>query len=132
MPDERLAALRNETYISLTTFRRDETAIPTPMWFALDGERILIWTSPTSGKVKRIRNNPHVTVAPCTARGKVTGAAFSATATFLPDREAAHANDLMNAHYGFQKRLLDGVKWLIGTVRRTRKTGNGFLVIIPA
>ena len=132
MPDERLAALANEKYLSLTTFRRDGRAVPTPVWFALDGERILVWTSPSSGKAKRIRNNPRVTVAPCTARGKITGASFTATATFLPDSEAARANDLMNAHYRFQKRLLDGVKWLIRTVRRMPSTGNGFLVITPA
>jgi len=76
MSNERLAALADEKFISLTTFRRDGTAVPTPMWFALDGERILVWTSPTAGKAKRIRNNPHVTVAPCTVRGNVTGASF--------------------------------------------------------
>ena len=97
-----------------------------------DGERILVWTIPTSGKAKRIRNNPRVTVAPCTARGKATGAAIPATATFLPDGDAARANDLMNKHYGFQKRLLDGVKWLIRTVRRMPRIENGFLVITPA
>ena len=132
MPDERLAALADEKYISLTTFRRDGTAVPTPVWFALDGERILVWTSPTSGKAKRIRNNPRVTIAPCTVRGNVTGMPFPATATFLPDQEARHANALMNAHYGPQKRLLDGLKWLIFTVRRTGKTENGFLAITPA
>lgn len=132
MPDERLAALAGEKYINLTTFRRDGTAVPTPVWFALDGERILVWTIPTSGKAKRIRNNPRVTVAPCTARGKATGAAIPATATFLPDGDAARANDLMNKHYGFQKRLLDGVKWLIRTVRRMPRIENGFLVITPA
>lgn len=132
MPNAQLAALATEKYISLTTFRRDGTAVPTPVWFALDGERVLVWTSPMAGKAKRIRNNPHVTIAPCTARGKVTGAPFPAAATFLPDDEAARANELLHTHYGFQKRLLDGVKWLIRTVRRTRKTANGFIAITPA
>ncbi len=132
MPNAQLTALATEKYISLTTFRRDGTAVPTPVWFAMDGESILVWTSPMAGKAKRIRNNPHVTIAPCSARGKVTGEPFSATATFLPDDEAGRANGLMNAHYGFQKRLLDGVKWLICTVRRTRKTANGFIAITPA
>ncbi len=132
MPDNSLTVLTNEKYISLTTFRRDGTAVSTPVWFALDGTRILVWTSPTAGKAKRIRKNPQVMVAPCTARGKVTGAAFPATAAFLPDSEAARANGLMSAHYGFQKRLLDGVKWLIRTARRTRNTGNGFIAITPA
>src|SRR5258708_2439634 len=78
LPDERLAALTHERYISLTTFRRDGRAVPTVVWFAHDGERILVWTGANSGKVKRIKNNPRVTVAPCDRTGKVTSETWNA------------------------------------------------------
>jgi hypothetical protein len=39
-----------ERYISLTTYQGDGQAVATPVWFALEGTRILVWTS---GKAKR-------------------------------------------------------------------------------
>jgi uncharacterized protein len=41
--------------VSITTFRRDGRAVPTPVWFAVDGGELLTLTPPDSGKVKRIR-----------------------------------------------------------------------------
>jgi len=132
MSNERLAALGNEKFISLTTFRRDGRAVPTALWFVLDGDQILIWTSPSSGKVKRIRNSPRVTVAPSTRRGKPTGAAFNAMARFLPETDFPRAMHLMNAKYGFIKRLIDTFNWLNRTIRRKRDAGYIFLAITPA
>jgi len=51
------------------------------------------------GKTKRIRNNPQVKVAPCTIRGKVTGAEFAATARLLPPEEQARARQAINRKY---------------------------------
>ena len=76
--------LQNHNYISLTTFRKNGAAVPTPVWFAeLDG-KLYVQTPSDSGKCKRIRNNPRVRVAPCTIRGKITGPEFAATARILP------------------------------------------------
>jgi PPOX class probable F420-dependent enzyme len=51
------------------------------------------------GKTKRIRNNPSVRVAPCTIRGKVTGAEFEASARILPPEEQGRARQLINRKY---------------------------------
>jgi hypothetical protein len=51
------------------------------------------------GKTKRIRNNPQVTVAPCTIRGKVTGPEVPAIARLLPPEEHAHARQTVNRKY---------------------------------
>jgi len=51
------------------------------------------------GKTKRIRNNPRVTVAPCTIRGKVTGPEVAASARILPPDEQAHARRAINRKY---------------------------------
>jgi len=56
-------------------------------------------TNSKLGKVKRIRNNPQVKIAPCTLRGKITGHEFSATARILPAEHAAHVRRAINAKY---------------------------------
>ena len=63
-----------EKYVSLVTFRRDGRAVTTPVWFAAVGEEFGVITETNVGKVKRIRNNPRVTVQVCDYSGKVVPA----------------------------------------------------------
>ena len=70
-------------YVSLTTFKKDGTPVATPLWGARDGDRLLVWTTADSWKVKRIRRNAKVTVAPCSARGKIEGDAVDGIAEVL-------------------------------------------------
>ena len=51
------------------------------------------------GKTKRIRNNPQVTVAACSIRGKVTGPELAASARILPPEEHAHVRQTINRKY---------------------------------
>jgi len=96
--------LRGHGYASLTTFRKTGKPVPTPIWFAGDDTLIYIWTNAKSGKVKRLRNNPRVTVAPCTARGRVLGPAAEATAQVFPAsaEQAEAARRLLRTKYGWQ------------------------------
>jgi PPOX class probable F420-dependent enzyme len=65
-------ALSDEKYVAVTTYRKDGTGVSTPTWIVpIDGERVGFWTSSASGKYKRLRNNPRVTVQPSDARGRV-------------------------------------------------------------
>jgi PPOX class probable F420-dependent enzyme len=52
--------LRDEQIIWLTTVRSDGTPLPTPVWFLWDGARFLIFTQPTSLKVRNITQRPKV------------------------------------------------------------------------
>jgi uncharacterized protein len=62
----------DEKYVATTTFRKSGTAVPTPTWIVpLDADRVGILTSSASGKYKRLRNNPRVTLQPSDMRGKV-------------------------------------------------------------
>jgi len=71
--EEPFAALAGSRYMLLTTYRKDGTPVPTPVEpYLLDG-RLFFVTDWRTGKVKRIRRNPNVTVAPCTLRGAPTG-----------------------------------------------------------
>ena len=58
------ATIQGQKYISLTTFRKDGTALATPVWFGEEDDKLYIMTRSISGKYKRIRNNPQVRVAP--------------------------------------------------------------------
>jgi uncharacterized protein len=91
--------------VLLTTFKRDGTGIGTPVSIAVDGDHAYIRTFHTAHKVKRLRNNPKVEVAPSTVRGRTTGDGFAAHARLLEGREARHAAKLL----GGKNKLLQGV-----------------------
>ena len=99
MPNQIPAAIQDQPYISLTTFRKSGAAIATPVWFGEQDGKLYVMTRGTMGKTKRIRNNPQVRVAPCTIRGKVTGPEFAATARILPSEEHQHARAAINRKY---------------------------------
>ncbi len=65
-------AIADEKYIAFTTYRKSGEAVSSPVWVnpVSDG-RIGFWTAMGSGKTKRLKNNPRVTVQPSDARGRV-------------------------------------------------------------
>lgn len=93
------AAIHDQKYISLTTFRKTGVAVATPVWFGEEDGKLYVMTRSDMGKAKRIRNNPQVKAAPCTIRGRVTGPDFPATARILPPEEHAHARRTINRKY---------------------------------
>ncbi len=66
-----LSVLGAEKFVSLTTFKKDGSAVATPMWIGRDGDHLFFWTPVDSWKAKRARNNPRVALAPCSRSGKV-------------------------------------------------------------
>ena len=99
MPSQIPAPIQGQKYVSLTTLRKTGVGVSTPVWFGEDDGKLYIMTRSDMGKTKRIRNNPQVRVAPCTIRGRVTGAAHAATARILPPEEHAHARQAINRKY---------------------------------
>ena len=92
--------------VLLTTLRRDGTPVETPVSIAVDGDRAFIRTWDTAGKAKRIRNNPTVSIAPCTARGRATGPAMPARARILTSDDSAYAGRLLVGKYPILHGLL--------------------------
>ncbi|MFM7677639.1 MAG: PPOX class F420-dependent oxidoreductase, partial [Roseiflexaceae bacterium] len=66
-------ALANQEFMNLITQRKSGADVATPVWFAQDGDRLYVMTGRTAGKVKRIRNNPRVQVAPSDRAGTPLG-----------------------------------------------------------
>jgi PPOX class probable F420-dependent enzyme len=99
MPSQIPAPIQDQRYISLKTFRKNGVGVPTPVWFGEDNGKLYVMTRSDMGKTKRIRNNPRVSVAPCSIRGKVKGPEFDATARLLPPENHAHARQTINRKY---------------------------------
>lgn len=92
-----------EKYVSLVTTRRDGRTVATPVWFAEVGDEFGVITETNVGKVKRIRNNPRVTVQVCDVKGAVSPGApvLAATARLATGDEAVRVRKAIARKYGF-------------------------------
>jgi PPOX class probable F420-dependent enzyme len=121
-------------YVSLTTYRRDGTPVATPVWFIEDDGRLFVITDAGSYKAKRIRRNPAVRVASCTARGAVRGEHYAGWAEFLPDSEHGRIDRLMAQKYRIDRILILPIYRLAMklTGRGARQTDtSAYLAITP-
>lgn len=109
MPDG-TAQFAGAKYLSLETLRKTGAGVRTPVWFVQD----VLHTAPTTtvfyiyseadaGKVKRIRNNPKVRLAPCTMRGTVKGTWIEGRARICSAEDASHGQQLLRQKYGLLK-----------------------------
>ncbi len=119
------ASLEGQKYMSLVTYRRDGTKVPTPVWFVIGDGNVYVWTIRTSGKVKRIRHNPNVACAPCKFRGDPLGPYFEGVASFSEDDSSKALKDKFRSKYGLAF-TLDGVATRLGRKQRI------FLEITPS
>ena len=69
--DSRFNQFIDQKYLSLETYKRDNTPIQTPVWFVTDKEQFYITTKETTGKVKRLRNNQNARIAVCSMKGDI-------------------------------------------------------------
>lgn len=81
--------------VLVTTWRRDGTPVGSAVNPAVEGDFLYFRTYASSGKAKRLRNNAHLEIAPCTPSGKTTGPATAGTARLLAGDEALHAAALI-------------------------------------
>jgi PPOX class probable F420-dependent enzyme len=91
--------LEGQSYINLTTFRKSGEPVSTPLWFALHEGRLHATTEPDSGKMKRIRNNPSVLLAPCNAWGKEKGARVEGMARSVENQSTPEAEAALYKKY---------------------------------
>ena len=123
--------LEGERYLSITTFRRDGTSATTPVWFVSDDprRRVLVATGAATWKVGRIRRNPHVRIAPCTARGKPTGVPMDGVARFVDEGELVRT--LQAEKYGWQKWLIEKAYGVTRWITRKPAEEAVFIEIVP-
>lgn len=89
-----LAPFVKQWAVRLTSHRKDGTGVGTAVSIAVDGDHAYFRTPGKAGKVKRLRRDPEVEIAPSTYRGRPTGPEIHARARLLApgspeDRHAA-------------------------------------------
>jgi uncharacterized protein len=114
-------ALSDEKYIRVTTFKKDGTEVSTPTWVvALGDGRIGFYTSSTSGKAKRLKNNPNVIVQPSDSRGRAKPETVPVTGTAVvvagPERDTIYQKVV--AKYGFMTKVTRFLAKIGGFVKR--------------
>ena len=113
--------IADEKYVSLTTFRANGQPVPTPVWIVpLSATTAGFTTEATSGKVKRIRNNPKVTLRPCDMRGRVRDGApeVTAIASVLMGADTKPVRDAVKEKYRVMVALMGVGQKVRGLVRR--------------
>jgi PPOX class probable F420-dependent enzyme len=93
--------------IVLVTYKRSGEAMPSPINHGVEGAKLYVRTDASTGKVKRLRNNPRVVVVPCTVRGKPKGPAVAGVARILPEAEHAHADRVIAANWSLPMKVLE-------------------------
>ena len=125
---DEIARLAAGAYLLVTTYRRDGRAVPTPVWAAQDGDSLLIWSAADAGKVKRIRRDAAVRLAPCTVRGAPTGPEVAGRAELLDTAGSERARRLIATRYG----MLGRVAMLGSRLRRGPSGTIGIRLTVPA
>jgi uncharacterized protein len=112
-----LGQFANQNYLNLETYRKTGAAVQTPLWFVEENGLLYIYSLADAGKVKRIRNNARVRVAPCDMRGNIKGEWVNGHARILDGAEVDHANSLLDKKYGLIKRIGNLTSALLGRKR---------------
>jgi PPOX class probable F420-dependent enzyme len=103
---DKLAELAKHKYIALETYRKSGQPVSTPVWFMIDNGLVYVVTRSTTGKVKRLRNNPAVRIAPSGYGGDPKGDWMGGKARFVEGDEADRVVQLRKKKYGLQARLV--------------------------
>ena len=115
-------SLDDARYFNLATFRKNGSAVETPVWFAPSlGEEpgvYYVFSAGDAGKVKRLRRDQTARVAACDVRGKLTGEWRPARAELIEGADAQTALTALRRRYGWQMGLADLLSSLTGRFRR--------------
>lgn len=121
-----LLDLGDESFVSLTTFKRSGEGVPTTVWIARDGDALYVTTPAGSGKVKRLRNKPRVELRPSSRLGKVADHAPVADGVArIDDSQTTEdaLNEVFIKKYGLEFRIMMGIEKL------GSKKGNGRVIL---
>jgi uncharacterized protein len=117
-------------YLSITSYRRDGSGVSTPVWFAAEGDRLLVMTDSKSGKVKRM--NPYVSIALCSGRGKPKAKPMPAHAELLPVSEVERAKRLIRRKYRFDLLFVGPIRAIQALFHRERRHEVTAIIAITA
>lgn len=123
MNDDLARQIGAEKFVSLTTFKRDGSAVAGPMWIAPDGNDLVVWTPADSWKVKRLRRDPRVRLSPSNRTGKVAPdtPVLEANAVVIDDpHQVAQVEARIKAKYGIEFRVITLIETVLARGRKPR------------
>jgi PPOX class probable F420-dependent enzyme len=115
-PEPGLTQLGGERFVSLTTYRGSGAPVPTPMWVVPDGAGLLLSTPDGTGKLKRLRVDPRVTLTPCGRFGRVPRGARAVDGVAEIIRDEQVVDDvaaLLLDKYGLEYRIFMLIERLV-------------------
>jgi uncharacterized protein len=103
--------LGSARYAMLRTYRRDGTAVDTPIWFDVHADSVIFRTK-VGPKTKRLAARPEVELTACDYRGQVDSDAktFAGRATILSGVQAEEGNRALHRRYGWQWNIVPLLK----------------------
>jgi PPOX class probable F420-dependent enzyme len=120
-----LSQFEREKVISLETYRRNGEPVRTPVWFLEENGILYVHTDDSTGKVKRIRRNPKVRVAPSHFRGKPKAEYVDARAEVQTNTGAVEKyRSQIYKKYGFQGTFTKFLQ------RLSRSKANDIIIVI--
>ncbi len=108
---------------------RDGTPVSTPVWVAGGDGALLVHSEADSWKVRRIRRDCHVRVAPCNARGVVRGDPVDADAAL--DEDTTQVSALLARKYGLMFRAVGVFTRTLRALRRRPEPASVTIRIVP-
>jgi hypothetical protein len=109
-------------YVSLTTFKKNGTAVSTPVWITGTAGRYIFTTGDKAWKTKRLLRNPAIELRVCDMRGRVkpNASVHAGTGHVSTSRaDIDEAERALSAKYGWQFRGTKVVDWI------KRRLGRG-------
>lgn len=107
-------------YVSFTSYKRNGDAVAVPVWIASFEGGYAFTTDRSTYKVKRLADNPEITLRSCNARGKVKPGAVEhrGTAQVLEGDDARRVRAAIRRKYHVAYWLFVGPSELIAKLRR--------------
>lgn len=100
------AYIYSHHFIQLTTYRKTGVGVPTPVGFAPQAGKLYVTTPAAASKLKRIRNNGHVMLAPCKYKGEILGESVEGRARILAPEERSIAEQAFIRRYRLFYRIV--------------------------
>ena len=102
----KLLQFYDQKYISLETYKKDGTAVRTPVWFVIDSDLIYIITRENTGKVKRLKINKDIRIVSCSFKGEPKNEWVKGITEKITGEKAEKIIKLRKKKYGFSARLI--------------------------
>ncbi len=121
VPDTHWREIASSPFVSLGTYRKNGALVAVPVWIARDGDELVVTSERSTGKVKRLRNDPRVTLRPCSRMGAVDPDAITVDARARvvgPATDDARAHAALRRKYGLQFRAILGLEALVRRLQR--------------